>query len=68
MHVLDVWFTLYTRYSVLDVILRAFEALSVIDGYSQEICSNKEFFLVCDLIKFPDKVEVIFSSQENCKN
>ncbi|XP_021279279.1 protein SAAL1 isoform X3 [Herrania umbratica] len=47
------------RYSVLDVILRALEALCVIDGYSQEICSNKEFFqLVCDLIKFPDKVEV----------
>ncbi|XWS73983.1 hypothetical protein CRYUN_Cryun02cG0176400 [Craigia yunnanensis] len=45
------------RYSVLDVILRAFEALCVIDGYSQEICSNKEFFqLICDLIKFPDKV------------
>ncbi|EOY33615.1 ARM repeat superfamily protein, putative isoform 3 [Theobroma cacao] len=47
------------RYSVLDVILRALEALCVLDGYSQEICSNKEFFqLVCDLIKFPDKVEV----------
>ncbi|XVF19802.1 hypothetical protein REPUB_Repub11eG0142400 [Reevesia pubescens] len=47
------------RYSVLDVILRALEALSIIDGYSQEICSNKDFFqLVCDLIKFPDKVEV----------
>ncbi|XVE79334.1 hypothetical protein DITRI_Ditri14bG0050100 [Diplodiscus trichospermus] len=47
------------RYSVLDVILHALEALCVIDGYSQEICSNKEFFqLVCDLIKFPDKVEV----------
>ncbi|XP_022730759.1 protein saal1 isoform X2 [Durio zibethinus] len=47
------------RYSVLDVILCALEALCVIDGYSQEICSNKEFFqLVCDLIKFPDKVEV----------
>ncbi|XVF69061.1 hypothetical protein PTKIN_Ptkin11bG0050800 [Pterospermum kingtungense] len=47
------------RYPVLDVILRALEALSVIDGYSQEICSNKETFqLLCDLIKFADKVEV----------
>ncbi|KAK8562422.1 hypothetical protein V6N12_010500 [Hibiscus sabdariffa] len=47
------------RYPVLDVILRALEALCIIDVYSLEICSNKEFFrLVCDLIKFPDKVEV----------
>nr|KJB08724.1 hypothetical protein B456_001G118600 [Gossypium raimondii] len=47
------------RYPVLDVILRALEALCVIDVCSQEICSNKEIFqLVCDLIKFPDKVEV----------
>ncbi|GMI94552.1 hypothetical protein like AT5G22820 [Hibiscus trionum] len=47
------------RHPVLDVILRALEDLCVIDVYSLEICSNKEFFqLVCDLIKFPDKVEV----------
>ncbi|MED6132918.1 hypothetical protein PIB30_023323 [Stylosanthes scabra] len=47
------------RYSILDLILRAIEALSVIDDHSQEICSSKELFqLVCDLIKFPDKVEV----------
>ncbi|GLT82081.1 hypothetical protein SLE2022_004930 [Rubroshorea leprosula] len=47
------------RYAVLDVILRAIENLSAIDGYSQEICSNKELFqLVCDLVKYPDKVEV----------
>ncbi|CAL8999762.1 unnamed protein product [Prunus brigantina] len=47
------------RYLVLDVILRSIEALSVIDGHSQEICSNKDLFrLVCDLVKLPDKVEV----------
>ncbi|KAK8697769.1 hypothetical protein V6N13_113907 [Hibiscus sabdariffa] len=47
------------RYPVLDVILRALEALCIIDVYSLEICSNNELFqLVCDLIKFPDKVEV----------
>ncbi|KAK2424127.1 hypothetical protein QL285_034520 [Trifolium repens] len=47
------------RYSILDLILRAIEGLSVIDEHSQEICSNKELFhLVCDLVKFPDKVEV----------
>ncbi|ONI01011.1 hypothetical protein PRUPE_6G116300 [Prunus persica] len=47
------------RYPVLDVILRSIEALSVIDGHSQEICSNKDLFrLVCDLVKLPDKVEV----------
>ncbi|XP_034221781.1 protein saal1 isoform X3 [Prunus dulcis] len=47
------------RYPVLDVILRSIEALSVIDGHSQEICSNKDLFrLVCELVKLPDKVEV----------
>ncbi|KAK7261268.1 hypothetical protein RIF29_27577 [Crotalaria pallida] len=47
------------RYSILELILRAIEALSVIDDHSQEICSSKELFqLVCDLVKFPDKVEV----------
>ncbi|CAK8535326.1 unnamed protein product [Lathyrus sativus] len=47
------------RYSILDLILRAIESLSVIDGHSQEICSNKELFhLACNLVKFTDKVEV----------
>ncbi|KAK2643508.1 hypothetical protein Ddye_025271 [Dipteronia dyeriana] len=46
-------------YPALDVILRAIEALSVVDGHSQEICSNKQLLqLACDLVKFPDKVEV----------
>lgn len=49
----------YFRFSILDVILRVVEALSTIDGYSQEISSNKELFqLVSDLVKLPDKVEV----------
>ncbi|XP_027926133.1 protein saal1 isoform X2 [Vigna unguiculata] len=47
------------RYSILDLILRAIEALSVLDDHSQEICSSTELFqLICDLVKFPDKVEV----------
>ncbi|KAK7324892.1 hypothetical protein VNO77_28812 [Canavalia gladiata] len=47
------------RYSILDLILRAIEALSVMNDHSQEICSSKELFqLICDLVKFPDKVEV----------
>ncbi|KAB2606602.1 hypothetical protein D8674_006319 [Pyrus ussuriensis x Pyrus communis] len=47
------------RYPILDVILRSIEALSVIDGHSQHICSNKKLFqLACDLVKLPDKVEV----------
>ncbi|KAM7528039.1 hypothetical protein LguiB_031449 [Lonicera macranthoides] len=46
------------RYSVLDLILRTVEALSVIDGYSQELCSNKSLFqLLKDLVKLPDKIE-----------
>ncbi|KAF3455130.1 hypothetical protein FNV43_RR05578 [Rhamnella rubrinervis] len=50
------------RFSILDVILRAVEALSTIDGYSQEISSNKELFqLVSALVKLPDKVEVASS-------
>ncbi|XP_062170911.1 uncharacterized protein LOC133876670 [Alnus glutinosa] len=50
------------RYPILDVVLRAIEALSAIDGYSQEICSNKELFrLACDMVKLPDKVEVASS-------
>ncbi|CAN6692247.1 unnamed protein product [Malus baccata var. baccata] len=47
------------RYPILDVILRSIEALSVIDGHSQHICSNKKLFqLACDLVKLPDKAEV----------
>ncbi|KAM5584356.1 hypothetical protein ABKV19_003962 [Rosa sericea] len=47
------------RYPILDVVLRAIEALSVIDGHSQDICLDKDLFqLVCALVKFPDKVEV----------
>ncbi|KAK8469657.1 hypothetical protein PHAVU_005G128700 [Phaseolus vulgaris] len=47
------------RYSILDLILRAIEALSVLDDHSQEICSSTGLFqLICDLVKFPDKVEV----------
>ncbi|KAF2300723.1 hypothetical protein GH714_015334 [Hevea brasiliensis] len=50
------------RYAVLDVILRAIEALSNLDGNSLEICFNKELFqLVCDLFKLPDKVEIASS-------
>ncbi|KAK3033542.1 hypothetical protein RJ639_034003 [Escallonia herrerae] len=50
------------RYSILDLILRTLEALSVIDDYSQEIYSNKELFqLLGDLIKLPDKMEVATS-------
>jgi len=41
------------------VVFRAIEALSALDGHSQEICSNKELFkLACDMVKLPDKVEV----------
>lgn len=47
------------RYSILDVVFRAIEGLSALDGHSQEICSNKELFkLACDMVKLPDKVEV----------
>ncbi|PON98747.1 Armadillo-type fold containing protein [Trema orientale] len=47
------------RLSILDVILRAIEAISVIDGHSQEISSNKELFqVVCQLVKLPDKAEL----------
>ncbi|CAN1171635.1 hypothetical protein LINPERHAP2_LOCUS29695 [Linum perenne] len=46
------------RLSVLDVILRAIEALSSLDVHSQEICSDKTLFqLVCDVVKIPDKAE-----------
>ncbi|KAH7561157.1 hypothetical protein JRO89_XS10G0181200 [Xanthoceras sorbifolium] len=52
------------RYPAIDVIFRAIEALSVVDGYSQEICSSKQLLhLGCDLVKFPDKVEIQMSKQ-----
>ncbi|RID73871.1 hypothetical protein BRARA_B00997 [Brassica rapa] len=47
------------RYSVLEMILRAVEALSASDTHSKEICSSKQLFhLVCDLMKLQDKAEV----------
>ncbi|KAL0436351.1 UNVERIFIED_CONTAM: protein saal1 [Sesamum radiatum] len=50
------------RYPVLDLILRAIEALSTMDDYSQEICLNRELLqLVKELIKLPDKFEVASS-------
>ncbi|XP_070033653.1 uncharacterized protein [Nicotiana tomentosiformis] len=46
------------RYSFLDLILQTVEALSVMDEYSQEICSNKGLFqLLTQLIKLPDKAD-----------
>ncbi|CAH2072135.1 unnamed protein product [Thlaspi arvense] len=50
------------RYPVLEIILRAIEALSASDSHSKEICSSKELFqLVCELIKLQDKAEVAAS-------
>ncbi|GJT99125.1 protein SAAL [Tanacetum coccineum] len=50
------------RYPVLDVILRAIEALSVIDSCSQELCSSKKLLhLLATLIKLTDKIEVAAS-------
>ncbi|KAF8046151.1 hypothetical protein N665_3989s0003 [Sinapis alba] len=47
------------RYPVLEMILRAIEALSASDSHSKEICSSKELFhLVCHLMKLQDKAEV----------
>lgn len=47
------------RYSVLEMIFRAVEALSASDTHSKEICSSKQLFhLVCDLMKLQDKAEV----------
>lgn len=58
--------TVSCRLSVLDVILRAIEAISIIDGHSQEISSNKDLFrLVSELVKFPDKAEVHSRLLEN---
>ncbi|XP_010454558.1 PREDICTED: uncharacterized protein LOC104736293 [Camelina sativa] len=50
------------RYPILEIILRAIEALSASDSHSKEICSSKELFqLVCDLMKLQDKAEVATS-------
>ncbi|XP_076887124.1 uncharacterized protein LOC143537188 isoform X2 [Bidens hawaiensis] len=50
------------RYSVLDTVLRAIEALAVVDGCSQELCSSKKLFnLLCTMIKLTDKIEVATS-------
>ncbi|ESQ42243.1 hypothetical protein EUTSA_v10013199mg [Eutrema salsugineum] len=50
------------RYPVLEIILRAIEALSASDSHSKEICSSKELFqLVCELMKLQDKAEVATS-------
>ncbi|CAI9099207.1 OLC1v1035992C1 [Oldenlandia corymbosa var. corymbosa] len=47
------------RYSILDTVLQAIEALSSVNEFSSSICSDKELFkLLIDLIKIPDKVEV----------
>ncbi|KAF7850511.1 hypothetical protein BT93_L5431 [Corymbia citriodora subsp. variegata] len=49
----------FKRYPVLDVILRAIEALSVTDDHSDKISSNKGLIgLVGDLVKLPDKMEI----------
>lgn len=54
------------RLQILDVILRAIEAISVIDGHSKEISSNKKLFqLVCELAKLTDKAEVHFCASLN---
>lgn len=50
------------RYPVLDIILRAIEALTVIDICSQELCSNtKLVHQLGTLIKLDDKIEVATS-------
>ncbi|GMH12154.1 hypothetical protein Nepgr_013995 [Nepenthes gracilis] len=47
------------RYPALDSILGAIEALSAVDDFSQEICSNKELFrMATELVKLPDKTEI----------
>lgn len=49
----------HLRSTVLDLVLRLVEALSVIDNYSQAISSNEELFhLVCCVVKLSDKFEV----------
>ncbi|VFQ96536.1 unnamed protein product [Cuscuta campestris] len=47
------------RYYILDLVLQTIEALSVMDESSQEICADKELFvLLTNLIKLPEKIEV----------
>ncbi|CAK7357077.1 unnamed protein product [Dovyalis caffra] len=54
----------FTKYSVLGVILRATEACYVLDGHSQDICSNKKLLqLVCDFVKLSDKAECLFARE-----
>lgn len=64
---IDIWFTFSIRYCVLDAILRMLEAFYARDGYSLEISSDKKILLLlCDLIKFPYKVEVqLFYNNKN---
>ncbi|XP_008794053.2 uncharacterized protein LOC103710188 isoform X2 [Phoenix dactylifera] len=46
------------RSSILDLVLRLVETLSVINNCSQVISSNEELFhLVCRVVKLPDKFE-----------
>ncbi|KAL4577009.1 hypothetical protein LXL04_013110 [Taraxacum kok-saghyz] len=50
------------RYPVLDIILRAIEALTVTDSYSQELCLSKKLIhLLATLIKLGDIIEVATS-------
>ncbi|XP_073108239.1 uncharacterized protein [Elaeis guineensis] len=50
------------RSSILDLVLRLVEALSVVDNYSQVISSNEELFhLVCRVVKLPEKFEAASS-------
>ncbi|KAL4199912.1 hypothetical protein AMTRI_Chr03g53660 [Amborella trichopoda] len=50
---------LYDRDTILDLILQVCEALSVVQNYSEMLCSNKKLFqLACDVIKLPDIDEV----------
>ncbi|KNA21993.1 hypothetical protein SOVF_038050 isoform A [Spinacia oleracea] len=47
------------RYPALDSILRAVEALSVTDDYSERISSKKEVVqMAIELIKIPEKIEI----------
>lgn len=50
------------RYSVLDIILQAIEAFSVVDDFSTHMSCNEDLFrLVEDLIKHPEKAEIASS-------
>lgn len=48
---------IFYLYMVSGIPFLTIDALSVLDDYSQEICSNKEVFrLVSGLVRLPDKV------------